>query len=418
MSLLSAQGGVQDFSVVFHDSLGEVVAVEQTDAVGMASHDVPADAMVTLVVPNFANLIGGGSNYGLFTVVGVQSDDQLTIGNDIDPWATLGATEIAFDGSVSGATYYVVSVGCDQTGSSDPGQPLVIELGEACFKNASSFDVVGYALDSEDNILAYATANNVPIDSGGTAFVDLPPWQTDPRDVSLSLSNPQWSAGHAGVQLSTVAGGVPFFAGSSSDNLSVDGPTLFDLQIPSDFASGLEYLVSVYHKLSALKLGGGQPDSVSYLYQRRGDIPTAINHDLSAEMLPVITTAWIDTETPARPSLVITVDGDLSDADGGYALLDWQDGTGSYFQWWIMFPPGQTSIQVPALPDFLSNYRPSPDAVFNLPQVAVFDADFVADYTDARNERGFNFILDTYSMPRTDQWVLRFSSGPGGFLQQ
>ena len=414
MTVRTPWGGVTDHPVVFHDADGAVVAVEYTDADGTATHDIPADAMVTLIDPSIGAL-GGPSKLMLFTIMGVQPDDRLSHGSDIDPWELRGFAEVTLSGPVGGAAFYAVDVGCELNSTVDAGQPLVIALNNACFRGASNFDVIAYALDSAENILAYTTANDVAVVPGGTAQIGLPPWQFNSSDVVVTLSNPPMTASYADVTVQPVARGIPFYAEPRGDNVSLTGPTEITTQIPSGFAGGLQYMISLYHKTSML--GASPPPAVSYLIERRATAVPTVAHDMSTDFLAPIVTVWLDDNIADRPALDLVGTGDYTSADGGLAVVAWVDGGGNFIEWWLLFPPGLDTVKVPELPDLLAGFRPTATSEYNSPQVVILDADFINGFADMRTNHGFDVISDPHWLPRTDSFVLRAVAGPGGFFK-
>ncbi len=414
-TLLTAGGPIQGHSVIFHDPDGTIVGVGQTNADGTANLDVPVGGMVTVVRPE--NIYTGGIANQLFTIVGVEADDALTLGSSHDPWEEAGSLSVALDSPMAGATYYEVYGGCTGDGTDDPAAEIELWFSRACLRDAGEVDLIAIAWDPDWNFLGYSSLKGAPL--GQAAAVTMPPWETELNKIYIDALNPPPSGFAVETKLALLSGGVPFYGPSYGDYFSGETSMRMWFEFPQGFADGLAYLLCLYHDES-----GDFTEStyLSYLFRSQSGVASATTHDLGSELLPAIPEAGIRTDTPSRPEVYFTDQGDLSVADGSAVVLSWQDQSGTPYEWWFLLPPGQGELQIPELPDFLDNFRPSTASVFAPPRVVAIDADFISGYDELRNGYGFEFFFETfdyldsnYSIPRGQDWTIRASSGPGGF---
>ena len=414
LTLLDPGGPIQARSIVFHNPDGSIAGIEQTGPSGIATHDVSADGMITITgVINSLPGGSGGSSTRLYTIMGVQPGDSLVLGRTEDPWDIVGAVDVTLPGPVAGAAAYGVDIGCDQSFDADPAKVHSLELYPQCFRGATTFDVIAYAVDGNDNLLQFAAVKNVSVINNSLVKVAIPAWTSGTVTTAMNLGNAPATAGWADVKFDAVAGGVSFYADSDGDGFDNGSPASLSFDLPSGWADGIEYLLCVYHQAQG---GTPAPDSISYIFHRQSGVPAQLDHDLSTLLLPVISSAQLDAAAAPRATMAFTPDGDLSAADGGLAVISWEDAQRNLYEWWIMFPPGQTDIMTPELPDFLADHRPSPSSQFRPIKVAVVDGDFIDGYDDMRNAYGFNFVLGE-DENRDSDWLLRASSGPGGFFE-
>jgi len=410
VKLVGVLGPLQGVPVIFHDSEGTVVDVVISDDSGTAQAIIGPGAMVTLADSGVEFSVSFGGETKLYTVTGVNPGDTITFGVDSDPWQTVAQINVSLPGAFAGASLYAVSVGCGEASTSEPGTPIALEVPAACVRAGNLIDLLVIALDDGENILGYTSAVGFPINLGGVVGVNPPAWSTGMASTSLNLTNAPPSSTGAETKFGLVSGVGEFIVDHSNGSF-VGNSLALPHSYPLGFASGLRYLLCVFHS------SGTQAENVSYILRRiTGNVPSTIGHDLAIDVLAIISSALLGINTPSRPSVSFTVeDGDLATADGGIVVVQWMDGGGGTFEWAIMIAPGTTIVTVPALPDLIGDLRPTAQSQYLPPRVAIFDADFIDNYDVFRTVFGFNFVLSQVGTPNGD-FTVRAASGPNGFF--
>lgn len=389
--------------VVHHDSDGEFVAQDTSDAEGNVTLELTAGDMVTIqtITPFNAKDAGSARNFvRVYTFVGVKPGDTLTLGREIetrelpdrDPEAVTLTGELPGHGVVS------YSAGCEFQTS--PIQfPLNLTVRNGCMTADEEFNVLLQTLvEGEKQQFAYAV--DVPFSGSPPTPVDFTGrWRTDWQELTVQIPVPGITprdvyASHVLRRGPNGFGTAGFYSWEGLSN----PPEEETILLPRGFADALE---------TEVVWSDFEGQWVEY-YQIA---PVDPNQSVLAIPQPPVTIDALpqfDLDGPDRPSLEWVVNRDGVERDAIMVSVDWQDETNRY-SWSILLPPTADSFQFPELPAELGVVLPEGPTGSNRLLIAVVltDESAVDGYDDHRNRRGFGPDFYQYS----DAPGFRFRTG-------
>ncbi len=322
--------------VVFIEADGTVVGRPLTDSTGVATSDVHANATATAVIAGAA-----GNPTTLMTVVGVQPNDKIILGNSVNSGSTMDGTFTINYPTYSGATSYNVVGPC---GNYNAGNVTSYALTIYSNCKQSAMDILVVANNASNQPIAYLEKPNVPYTAGGSTFVSgtylLPgTFNASYTNVDASIPNLSFNrqvpAGYAGYNSST--SGAP-----ANGTVSLSGPA-FNAQT----SSVLTRII--------------RSSQQNIVYQNMAGNATTYAMDVGATLLP-----WIGPVTAdfANGKVMVPVDttGTTNDPlDLFYLMFNYgrPDGSGGNlsFRWYVIGQqPGDVTL--PALPAEVGDVMP------------------------------------------------------------
>jgi hypothetical protein len=372
--VLGPSGPEAGKTIVFSDATGAVVTTATTDASGTVVQTLPAGSQATA-------LLGTPDSPQLVTVVGVQPGDTLTA---VDGVASQVAGEVlvTVHGSAPATTNnYSVSAGnCGAFLSSGSSVDLDVS---GCTNSAGQFPLLAVAR-ANDGDLAYSfeKPNALGTDGGPTSIVMTGNWYfmgTETVSVTGTVASDDWY-----VSYNEVAAGV-----SDIQNQTYYEPLSDDAGVPPmTFESHPLYPDFVQTELSAYdsQPGVGMATAIA----TRTAAPTGSASFDGSDLLPILTSASVDSTDPTRPSVGWTAAAPLTGAVGTIAEMFWYDqGAGQSGSWTIVAPSSTTSVQVPVLPSTATSLAPGANSVWDsTPTVAAIGGGDLVDYAAFRRGAG------------------------------
>lgn len=219
----------------------------------------------------------------------------------------------------------------------------------------------------------------VPLAASGPTTIDFPGgWRTDWSTLQLVLSNIPSGVAGVGSTLLFDAHGNSWTPASLSNRASTSNPgtsaTLTDRYVPG-VATGMTYTIELEWSNGSYSTWSKTIDGIVEVDAR----------DVTATLLPAVTSRSISDVATQRPSISWTTSAPLSDASIGVAGMSW-NGIGS---WMIEFA-GDTMppIQLPQLPDAMLKLLPPISAQFpvSLGPLRFSDLSYRTSYDEARQK--------------------------------
>lgn len=306
---------VPDANVIIHDPTGAVVAEGTTGLDGSKRfEDVPRGSTLTI-----GKSLGNAPR--VYTVVGIEPNDHLVVGERSDPLTTATITITA-----SGVTadHFRVGGGCGvflwdgSTGN--------LNVSSTCSVTPLTWNVVAVAFNASNQPLSYSIRNNV---SGG-ASVTLSSWRTDWESFAVNWSNAP--AGETSVTFR-----YPYAVPDPASVTSTQSSGTATFRYAKDSVNGLEYFIQA--------TGTGTHSTLT-----RRIAPTAsVTLDLGQELLPPVTSFAADLTDRTRPTLFWVPPSNATNADRLEIRAFW-DGPG-FYEWHVYARPDLPSpYQLPAIP--------------------------------------------------------------------
>lgn len=357
---------VEGQDVLFHDASGALVTATRTDAAGVATATVSAGGSVTLVT------IEGGGAYTLHTHYGVQPGDSLQFGNPDDPYAAVGDVAVQMPGVFPGAADYSVSDGCNSNDSADPNG---VESGTAtrlCSKG-DRVSLVATAFDAAGDPIAYSAVRDVPLSALG-APIAMPTWDPTTRSVTFSVTNLPQVAGYLDLKTESGSGGNTFAYDEDGTDVPTGEPVLLGVSRPAALDE-LAHFPCIY-----FDTGGA---TGYYIRETLPDADVTIPVDFAAA-LPELAAVTVDS-SGGRAEVGMLAAGSMVSADVGLVRLRWTGG-GNQVEWNLAFPPDQTELTTPELPDLFAQLRLDGSESFDLPSATYLDLDYVSSADEARQQ--------------------------------
>jgi hypothetical protein len=405
--------------VVFHDEAGTVTSSMKTGKDGKASAIVASRSMITAVY--------GLSVQHLVTVVGVEPNDQLVIGEDEDEGGVANVVctaMVTVRDKYPGAARHLVSLGVGQTEITDVTKPTSMPVLKRYVVDGK-FRVLAEAVDASGKPIAFThawidqCANQGDGGDGAVApvvpppakDVRLPPWSTDYRPFSLNITSPVGditsapadSQVNAHAEFAIISGEDRFDRGKRDAPLLRDaGPTRISFEAPRALGAKAAYKIAI-----AFDGSSSSPRERSVLEEHQPEMPEQIAIDLNARMLPRVSGVVLDppSSNPARPSLRWRLLGPMpatTKPDALVARFSWP-ATREHVWTFVLPPDTPPRFAVPALPDDLATYRPNAREAITA-SVAVFDASFFEGFAEVK-KRGLGVLEEQ----RPETSTLRYS---------
>jgi hypothetical protein len=376
--VLGPSGPEAGKTIVFSDATGAIVTTGTTDASGTVVQRLGTASQVTA-------LLGTTDVPQLLTVVGVQPGDTLTAP---DGAAVAVANQVGSDvlvtmhGSPPANTenYLVRSGYCNAPPSSGPSVDLDVS---GCTNRAGQFPLLAVALDDGGAPLAYSfeKPNALGTDGGPTSIVMTGAW--NPMGTETVSANGLSASDIPYLSYSQVAAGVSY---GQTDYV----PTAGDSGVSStSFASHPLYPDFVQTELSVTQFSTQQYIGTVTAIATRTATPSGSASFDAAGLLPVITSAGVDTTDPMRPTVAWTSTAPLTGAAGTIAEMIWYyEATEQGGSWTVVVPSSVTSAQMPVLPGAASNLVPGTNALLMAPTVIAIGRGDLVDYAAFRRAAG------------------------------
>jgi hypothetical protein len=309
---------VPDANVIIYDPSGAVFAEGTTGLDGSKRfEDVPRDSTLTV-----GKSLGNAPR--VYTVVGVQPNDNLVLGLREEPW-TSGKITVTASGVT--ANHYYVGAGCGY--SYWNGAAREVDASSGCAVTPTTWNVVAIAYNANNQALSYSVNQNVSAGSSTT----LSSWSTDWATFSVNWSNPP-----VGVSSTSVGFSFRYPLPDPAPPASTASSGTTSFRYPRNVVNGIQYSVS------ASGTGG-----VMSAIQRRIAISPSVTLDLGEQMLPTITNVAAGLSDRTRPIISWIAPTDVTGADRLSISAIW-NGPG-YYEWHIYSRPDLPSpYQVPAIP--------------------------------------------------------------------
>lgn len=360
--------------VVLNNKKGVVLQVTRTDGDGVARFTgAPRESMVTVARRELYP-------YHLQTVTRVQPNDSVTFGQPADD-PTLATLNITFTAQHPSAKAYLIDAGCS-TAVMDQYQPTVlVEVPRGCADDDGNVSVVVYATDEDWIIHGYTFAVDVTLEADET-LINLPDWTNDRTTFNIDIPFVPW--GTIGYTRARMLSPTDSFLGAGSIPLEdlersyvIDSTDAIesDFTLPTGFQQALGYSVEIFGNTRE-----------AFIAARDDSQPAARTFDLEKEfgLFPeeVDLTLTRDSDAISRPSASWVLNGESTADVAGLELL-WADGPGQpvEFRWDIITPPGETSIQAPAMPQELVRFTPLVGDEYRSAAVWLREADFITHHT-------------------------------------
>jgi len=333
-----------DVELVFHTADGELIAMGRTGADGRATQSIPRGAMVTA----FSVGAEGG---GAYTVTALEPGDEIKIGGPYtEPPAPspVGTAHVTVSDVFTGASFYQIDVGCTTGDLVDPGSVDLVLDASCLDEAATSFTVLALAMDENGEPIAYATAKDVPLTTGGPTEVALPPWSTEwtttpvtvrgvPAEATLVDVLGEWVARQHLVAWTYPTSAPPDTTGSAS--------FMWRIYRNLDWLE-VGYRALAYFGPLDAEGGVGAGDMLGVSATREAPmIGSEVVIDL-ADALPRTRDLSVDDSHGTRVSWSTTIGS--NDAD--YGTLDAFLIEGDrWLQWTVVIPAGSQAFQFPTL---------------------------------------------------------------------
>jgi hypothetical protein len=388
--------------VILQDAAGLVIGEKATDATGKVTLPT-APGMVTVLVSHGS---GPGSSVSPVSFVGVADGDKLVVAAvadvAVEP-AIAGQFSVAFSktGVAANADGVNVDVGGCTAGVNIPDPTFVAGVYASCLGSKNA--LLGEATNI-GGLLGFGFAKDLArpaagppvgtVDAGTLTF-------TAPGTTTLNATNVPATNTSVTPYLYAVANSAAFQM-SHWSGTAEGGGRIF--QTPTGFAEAYQ---------SVLSFEEFNPNSTSTRsFIRREPVPASnvlTNVDYAAA-LPRITDAVLTKPTAARPEVALTSAAPLTGADGGIATLRWSNAqvNGS---WTIVFPPGTTTIKVPALPADATAFVPAAGVLVD--ELTFIEATQLPSYAELKLlpvQPGFGVALLTPTRPLPLAGTVRVSS--------
>jgi hypothetical protein len=341
--------------VVFSDATGAVIVTDVTNAQGLVVDEVPANSQATVV-------LGSPDTPNLVTVTGVQPGDQLTAIDTLldrlqQSFPVVDVTLPPLPGNLGTVEDYEVQVGdCATFGDGNTGE---LELASICIGPHATIPLLARAQGpNSDLAFLFQNGNTLAVDGGVTTLSPTSAWGTTMGTEKVTIDGVSIDPSVA-LSYSEIASGVPFDIIDYQPAATETGyESTFDthpgypdfVQTEVRTASGDNTVTMVIAAASRDAATTTASPSASVSFQA-SDLP------------PTISDATLDTTDPLRPAVSWTPSAPFTAAIATFASIAWLDQTDAGDQvsgtWTVVVPAGQTTVQLPALPDALGVTGPS-----------------------------------------------------------
>lgn len=308
---------VPDANIIIYDPAGAVFAEGTTDLNGTRRfEDVPRGSTLTV-----GKSLGNAPR--VYTVVGVEANDNLVLGYRTEP-TTTGTITVTASGVT--ADHYYVGAGCGLVLWN--GAARTVSANSSCAVTPTTWNVVAIAYNAANQPLSYSVRANV--NSGSS--VTLSTWSTDWGTFAVNWSNPP-----AGTSTTSVSFGFRYPLPDPSFVMSTASSGTASFRYPKGAVNGLEYDVQA-------------SSTGTYSTLSRRIAPTAsVTLDLGQQMLPAVMNVATGLNDRTRPIFSWIAPSDLTGSDRLDLHATW-DGPG-YYDWHVYARPDLPSpYQLPAIP--------------------------------------------------------------------
>lgn len=226
------------------------ISVKTTNASGMTSETLPAGAIVTVAYAE--DNPGNPPDYVIRQVHDVQPGDTIEIGPRVarPDYASLGSPRVGLATDLPAAMGYRIGSECHADFLAAGTTPLELNYdfrNDDCHGTAARRDllVYAYADNSEEDLRAWATIDDVNLGATGTTFSGA--WSTLFDDVTLTASNVPF-AGSGEVELRQYRGGANYSIGDTRDGgaVAVGGSVAVTVKLPRGFADVVQASATLF----------------------------------------------------------------------------------------------------------------------------------------------------------------------------
>jgi hypothetical protein len=360
-------------SVVFQSSAGAALATVVTGADGKATSKVTTGDMITVA-------LGAVNERQLLTYVGVKPGDVLPV---VERTNRLVTITMATNNPGGGITIAAGNIDCS-TNAASSGNPVSVTLLPECI-TGPVFPVIG---NLRFNLNSYFSFKKdvAPAASGTTTVSGMTPWAIGTA-YTMNVTN---APNLPGVQasLGQIANNQSSFPTASESNLVLAagaGTAAFVV------ASG-GYADAYQGDVQFVSYPAGYQQVLSF--SKRFGAGTTQTLDMTAGVLPALTSTAVDNTAPARPVFSWTAAStlDATNGDSGVVTTVFTQPlavTGSeQIEWTFIVPPGTLAVTAPELPASLVAFTPRAASTVPKPAVAFFESDLVSGYDFVRAHAG------------------------------
>lgn len=309
---------VPDANIIIYDPSGAVFAEGTTGLDGSKRfEDVPRGSTLTI-----GKSLGNAPR--VYTIVGVEPEDNLVIGNRTEP-STAGTISVTASGMT--ADHFYVGAGCGLLRWN--GATTTVPASSDCAVTPLTWNVVAIAYNAANQPLSYSVKTNA---SGGSS-VTLSSWSTDWGTFAVNWSNPP-----AGTSSTSVTFPFHYPLPDPGPAPSTASSGMATFRFPKGAVNGFDY--TVYAS------GTGTYTSLS----RRISPTPGVTLDLGQDLLPVVTSVAADLNDRTRPTFFWIAPSNVTGADRLAIRATW-DGQAGYYEWHVYARPDLPSpYQLPAIP--------------------------------------------------------------------
>lgn len=367
-ALFGTTGSIANIDVVSMLPNNTVLETTKTGADGLGSIKVYPGGSVTAVYRR-----PGDTGAEMITYLGVKPNDTLTFGNRnpsfVGASPSLGNQTYSWTVQAPGATSHCAFTLCGSSCAAAPATSVMFAEAASCTR--MPMDIL-YVARNGNQTTHYALRSNVTFVAGAT--VSIGGWATAPN---------------ATVNITGVPAEVAQLSGSWATVLNVQDERSFAAGYSGSPTGGAFTATFAFHPTGRRSVGRVQ-------FQRQGTFGamTLLDSFTTSTLTQTVAspqfTPWLQqgllTSAPLRKVDWNAVATPASVTDGTLVYVAWNvtvGGMNQSYRWFLIVPPGVSSIKLPELPAPLNNVLP-PDDVFLDGSVRLFDISTVTDYDAVR----------------------------------
>jgi hypothetical protein len=381
--------GAPGVRVLAHNPDATVTADLNTDANGQAVVEVTEGSMITLIdaLPN------DFKRYLTLQDIDPGDSIELALPPNTSPRHSL---EVDLPGAFSGAARYELQGACNYRGTIDGSDTLNIGIRAPCSED--DVDLLALAKDSDDQVLAYAFAEDVQT-SGDTTSVSLDSWNTDLLSSDIELTGLPSSTNYThSLNAVLLQNYRQWYVSRRSGGTSGATSIQENVQVPPTFADELALTYELNYTSAS---SNDRLSNVGARFFSNRDQAASATIP-AAELMPELSTLTVEDRNTARPAVdwdasPIVSNGATADAaDAAILRVVWTantptsanaDGSRGEFPgvspnainiWVMVAPTSETSLRLPEVPDDLDTPAQGSD---NGVSAGLLDAREVEDYS-------------------------------------
>jgi hypothetical protein len=392
-------------AVIFHNPDGTVIKAGETDADGKINATVPFNAMMSIVMGGPVAAFGDYPTYNLYTIMGVQPNDEYTfdLNEDSDESPPYQQLEVVLPGPVEGATNYYVRNGCDGNSTGDPAQHVFLPVYEDCVADGKGV-VLAMAYNGETPI-AYSFVENITptpilVFGGGPSgqIVNMGAWQTTFTEIENDLIGYPPGYQYSGSELMLAANGVALdWYWLEMGYLQPNG--VYD---QANYQAYIQY------------------ENDITTFTKAGSPPTgAAEINLAANLPGRIIGQSVIPADDNRPTFSFYSTADPAKMDGGVFCVEYDNhalpGVGlpttAHVVWNFLVPPGVSSFKMPVLPEDYSGAAPDSYTFYENSTATMIGTSHIDGYDAFR-------LAGMFEAASSDIWPDDLAVGDSFYLMQ